>query len=70
MLCVRRPLIQAEKNRNIKEEMQWQLEDQFTNQHILLAVVNGAGDLTIEKDRFRFKENKGYWIPRRSSLLK
>lgn len=50
--------------------MQWQLEDQFTNQHILLAVVNGAGDLTIEKDRFRFKENKGYWIPRRSSLLK
>ncbi|MCM3241995.1 hypothetical protein M3598_04495 [Cytobacillus oceanisediminis] len=70
MLCVRRPHIQAEKNRNIKEEMQWQLEDQFTNQHILLAVVNGAGDLTIEKDRFRFKENKGYWIPRRSSLLK
>ena len=47
----------------IKEEMQWQLEHQFTNQHILLAVVNGTGDLTIEKDRFRFKENKGYWIP-------
>ncbi len=27
----------------------------FTNQHILRAVVNGTGDLTIEKDRFRFK---------------
>ena len=47
----------------IKEEMQWQLEHQYTNQHILLAIVNGAGDLTIEKHHFRFKENKGYWIP-------
>jgi hypothetical protein len=27
----------------------------FTNRHILLAVLNGTGDLTIEKDRFRFK---------------
>ncbi|KON89936.1 hypothetical protein AF332_26000 [Sporosarcina globispora] len=38
----------------IKEEMQWQLKHQFTNQHILLAVVNGTGDLTIDNDRFRF----------------
>lgn len=64
MLCIRRPHIQAEKNRIHKRRNAVAAgASVYQSAYILLAVVNGTGDLTIEKGRFRFKKNNGYWIP-------